>query len=334
MGTPACAPRAAVGGLCATVLTVTHLVPLICGPQESELALWEQALNAQAVGYRVVAARDLSVSDRERAEVAVVANPDPSQIASFPGLKWVQSLWAGVEKLVNELPASLPIVRLVDPALADTMAQAVLSWVLYLHRNHHLYREQQQRGVWQPHSLVLPQDRKVAVLGMGELGLAAGLKLHQERFEVTGWSRTDASARCPFPCFAGQHALPEVLAKADIVVVLLPLTAETEGLLGADLLPLLPAGASLINFARGPIVVEQALLAALDNQLAHAVLDVFNTEPLPASHPFWQHNKVTVLPHVSAQTSVLSASRIASQNLQRWFDSGVMPPSVDRVQGY
>lgn len=315
---------------------MTPIIPFVSEASQDERREWRDALPEALADIAVVKPFD-TLSDEERmaARVAIVANPDPAQVADLPNLVWVQSLWAGVERLIAELPADGPlIVRLTDPQMADTMSEAVLAWTLYLHRDMPRYMAQQRKGIWKGHTLLLPEERTVSVLGVGKLGSAAARRLKSNGFRVLGWSRSPKTID-GIDCFHGAEGLATVLAQTDIAVLLMPLTAETQGLIGPLQLAQLKPGAALINFARGPIIDETALLKALnEGPIGHAVLDVFNEEPLPAAHPFWTHEKVTVLPHISAPTITGTASKIVADNISRYFSDGTIPPSVDRAHGY
>lgn len=315
---------------------MTPIVPFVSEASQDERREWRDALPEALADIAVVKLfKDLTDAERRTARVAIVANPDPAQVAALPNLVWVQSLWAGVERLTAELPADGPrIVRLTDPQMADTMSEAVLAWTLYLHRDMPRYMAQQREGIWKGHSLLLPQERTVSVLGLGKLGSAAAQRLKDNDFRVLGWSRSPKTMD-GIECLHGTDGLVEVLAQSDIVVLLMPLTAETNGMIGPSQLASMKPGAALINFARGPIIDETALLHALNaGAVGHAVLDVFNEEPLPATHPFWRHDKVTVLPHISAPTITSTASRIVAGNISRYFADGTIPHSVDRKRGY
>lgn len=311
------------------------VIPFVSRARPDVAARWIEALGAAMPSRRIVAFAQLSAEEREQARVALVADPEPAELTLLPALEWVQSLWAGVEGLMAELPAGdLRIVRLVDPMLARTMANAVLSWTLYLYRDMPRYRSQQEQKVWRQHVLRPVEEVTVGILGLGALGSAAGATLAGQGFPVVGWSRTPASVE-GVSCFSGPDGLDEVLRQADILVVLLPLTGETRGLLSAGRLARLPAGAALINFGRGPIVDSAALVQALDaGRLSHAVLDVFDKEPLSAQSPFWDHPAVTVLPHISAPTNMRTASRVAADNIEAFLASGVIPAGTDRRRGY
>lgn len=310
-------------------------IPFICNPDYPFAGQWIAALQQAMPDEEVVPLDALDAHARASCTVAIVANPLPQDIRQLPQLRWVHSVWAGVERLVADLAdLELSIVRLVDPQLAETMAEAVLAWTLYLHRDMPLYAAQQTRRQWLAADYARPQDKTVGLLGLGSLGEAAAYRLAGAGFKVCGWSRTRKSVP-HVECFAGAVELPSMLGKTDILVCLLPLTGETRELLNATTLAQLPPHASLINFARGPIVCDDALRAALDvGRIRHAVLDVFSSEPLPADSWQWAHPRVTVLPHISAPTDRQTASAIVGQNIRRYRETGEIPESVDRVRGY
>lgn len=296
---------------------------------------WAQVLSEHLPDERVVPFGELTDDEKLAVEIAVVANPDPSEVAQLTGLKWIHSLWAGVERLVAELGNSAPpIVRLVDPELARTMAEAVLAWTYYLHRDMPAYRELQQAKTWKSLPYVRPENVTVGLLGLGALGIKSAERLRQAGFVVKGWSRSPKQCE-GVETFSGDDGLDAVLGASDIIVCLVPLTPETLGLLNMSKLSLLKPGASLINFARGPVVVSSDVIAALDSgQLSHAVLDVFDTEPLPENSPFWTHPKVTVLPHISGPTDRDTAAAIVASNIQAYRKTGAMPATIDIARGY
>ena len=278
--------------------------------------------------------RHLDDDERRAARVAIVSDPDPKDLAALPALEWVHSLWAGVETLVAGVAERVGIVRLVDPALARAMSEAVLAWTLYLHRDVPRYLAQQRARTWAYRELVPAAERRVGVLGLGELGATSARALAAHGFDVAGWSRSAKTIE-GVRTFSGDDGLGALIERSDVLVVLLPLTDATRGLLDGGALDRLPAGASLINVARGPILVEADLLARLDTgRLEHAVLDVFDVEPLPGDHPFWDHPRVTVMPHVAAPTPRRAAARLTAGAVRRWYRSGELPPTVDRARGY
>ncbi|MBK1711931.1 2-hydroxyacid dehydrogenase [Rubrivivax gelatinosus] len=261
--------------------------------------------------------------DHGDAEFAVVANPVPGALADMPSLVFVQSLWAGVERLLADttLPPGLPVARMVDPAMSAAMAETALWAVLALHRGFFDYAAQQRAGVWQQQAQRRADEVAVLVLGRGEMGGTVGARLAALGYRVEHWQR-------------GRELAP-LLAGADIVINLLPLTAATHDLVDARFFAALPPGAAFVNLGRGAHVVEADLLAALDaGRLRHAVLDVFRSEPLPAGHAFWRHPRVTLLPHAAAATDARSASRVAAANLRAWRDGRPVAHLVDRGRGY
>jgi glyoxylate/hydroxypyruvate reductase len=311
-------------------------IALIGSFASGEQRLWLEALHRAMPQERILPDEEIGAPDD--VEVAIVANPDPAQVRRFENLGWVQSLWAGVEKLVAEPAfASIPVVRMVDPELGRTMAEAVLAWTLYLHRDMPAYLAQQRASQWRQLPYLRPADRRVGLLGLGTLGTAAARVLRTAGFAVKGWSRTPKRSEDldGIETRNGSGGLHEVVSSSDILVCLLPLTQQTRHLVDATLLKLLPARASLINFGRGALVRTPDLIAALDEErLAHAVLDVFDEEPLPPASPLWLHPRVTVLPHISADTDPRTASQIVANNIGLWRQTGRIPLPVDRSRGY
>lgn len=314
---------------------MSHVLPFIAMPDDPSVDGWVAALQRAMPDEKVIPFDKLDEGQRQTCTVAVVANPRTEDLRRLPRLRWVHSLWAGVEHLVNDcLRADITIVRLTDPQMARTMAEAVLAWTLYLHRDMPAYLRQQRECLWQPLEYVRPDDRRIGLLGLGALGEPAARRLHEAGFAVQGWSR---APHCipGIRCHTGEAGLTALLAHTDILVCLLPLTAQTRGLLNEARLGALSPGASLINFSRGAVVDDAALRRALDGgTLRHAVLDVFSTEPLPADSWHWTHPGVTVLPHISAPTDRRTASAIVAANMAAYRRTGAIPTGIDPSRGY
>ena len=276
------------------------------------------------------------IGDPAEIDYALVWRPEPGFLASLPNLTLILSLGAGVDHLLGDprLPLHLPIVRLVDPHMTDAMSEYVVLQVLRLHRRDLDYRAQQEAGLWHELDQQNAVERRVGILGLGELGQDAAKKLKALGFDVAGWSRS-ARTVAGVRCHAGAAGLPLLLGRSEILVCLLPLTAETEGILNARNLALLPRGAALVNAARGAHLVEDDLFAALaSGHISGAVLDVFHDEPLPAGHPFWRHPRVVVTPHVAAFTNPATAAPIILDNIRRFEEGRPLLKRVDPARGY
>ncbi len=270
------------------------------------------------------------------ADLALVATPHEGLFSRLPRLKLVQSIWMGVDALLADpaLPHHVPLARCIDPGMVAAMGESVLSDVIDFHRHHYLYRRQQAEKKWKKLRQYMAADRTVGLLGLGELGSTIGAMLRSFQFKVLGWSRRLKSV-AGVESYAGAQGLAQMLPKCNIVVCLLPLTDETRGILNATTLALLPAGAAVVNVARGAHVVEADLLAALDSgHVARAYLDVFETEPLPAGHPYWAHPGVSITPHSAALTEPRTALPMIVENINR-VRSGQAPLAlVDFSAGY
>jgi glyoxylate/hydroxypyruvate reductase A len=267
--------------------------------------------------------RDDAPFDHAAIDAAVVANPEPGLLARLPRLRLIQSLWAGVDKLLADvsLPLDVPLARMVDPAMNAAMAETALWAVLGLHRRYFDYAAQQQQAQWRQHPQRRADEVPVLVLGAGQMGGAVAARLAAQGYRVDTWRASDG--------------VPAPLAGAEIVINLLPLTPATRGMLDARFFAALPRGASLVNLARGAHVVDDDLLAALDaGHLQRAVLDVFATEPLPAAHPYWRHPRVTVLPHAAALTDPRSGALAVASNLRALARGEPVANVVDRARGY
>jgi glyoxylate/hydroxypyruvate reductase A len=245
----------------------------------------------------------------------------------------VLNLWAGVENVVGNTTLTQPLARMVDHGLT----QGMMEWVTGHTLRHHLGMDRHIHGLngaWDKHVPPLAEDRRITVLGLGALGSACALALAGLGFSVTGWSRSPRAVN-GVRCLNGEDGLAQALSTAEIVVLLLPLTAATENLLNADRLAMMPRGAVILNPGRGALIDDAALLAALDRgQIGHATLDVFRVEPLPADHPFWAHPSVTVTPHIASETRPASASRVIAENVRRGEAGEPFLHLVDRTLGY
>lgn len=292
---------------------------------------WAPVLADLAPEIELVRA-DEAAADPARIDAIIYAPGGPVEdLSPFVNARLVQSLWAGVERIVTNPTLTQPLARMVDPGLTRGMAEYCTGWALRAHLGMDAYA---QDGLWR-HDLTPPLacDRQVTILGMGELGRSAAAMLAGIGFRLAGFS---ASGRAvPGVRMFGPDGLDRALAGAEILICLLPDTPGTRGLLDARRLSLLPQGAWLVNAGRSTLLEEGDLLAALDaGHLGHAVLDVLRTEPLPPDHPFWSHSRVTVTPHIAAQTRPETAAPVVIDNLRRVMEGRTPLHLVDRERGY
>ena len=274
-------------------------------------------------------------------EFAMTWYHPPGSLAHYPNLKAVFSMGAGVDHLFRD--AQLPdvaIARVVDPDLTNRMSEYVVLHALSIMRQTRRYREQQKQlqwidDDWQPAA----SDVRVGVMGLGVLGSDAAQKLKHIGFDVAGWSRSMKSID-GIHCFAGENELPAFLARTDILVVLLPLTDATRGIINGKLLRGLardgrvPAP-SLINAGRGNLQIERDILECLnDGTLHEAVLDVFQTEPLPETSPLWTHPRVTITPHNASVSDPMAVARAIAAQIRRVEKGEALLNRVSRARGY
>lgn len=269
-------------------------------------------------------------------EFALVWKPPPGVLRTFPNLKAIFSIGAGVDHLFEDpnLPEGVPVVRMVEPELTRGMTEYVVLHVLRHHRRQREIEANQRAHDWKVIAVPTAPSRKIGIMGLGELGGASARALAALEFDVAGWSRT--LRQIPgVRCLHGASGLDEFLSRTEILICLLPLTPDTEGILDARLFAKLPKGASLINAARGGHQNEDDILEALESgQLSEATLDVFNAEPLPANHPFWDHPRITVTPHNASLTDPEGAVRQVVENIRRIRRGEIPTNVVNRTEGY
>ena len=259
------------------------------------------------------------VPEPEAVEMAVVWD-DLDALAGLPALRAVVVLGAGVDHLLGRLdamPEGVACLRIVDDSVRAQMVEWVLLALVTHTRRWDDYREQQRAGSYEELPVPAPPDLVVGILGFGVLGRATGELLRDIGYRVRGWSRSAKRAE-GIECFAGDEELGAFLGDCDVVVCMLPLTAQTEGLLRRDTFAMMKRGAYLINAARGGHVVEADLVAAIDEgRLSGATLDVQREEPMPAGHPFWSHPRIRITPHVATYTLARFCAAQVADNYRR-----------------
>lgn len=235
-------------------------------------------------------------------DFAMVYTPPAGVFQSYPNLKGILYMGAGVDALFRDLdfPKTVPLARTVDARTLRSIGEYVVMTVLSHCRNYHGYIKNQAAGRWDRRPPLMAEETPIGLMGVGEIGSSVARQLRPFDFPLQTWSRTPKRI-AGVDSFSGQNELRRFLARSRILVCLLPLTPETRGILNRDTLPQLPRGAFVINVARGEHVVEADLIEALESgHLAGACLDVFPSEPLPAQHPFWHHPDIIVTPHVAS----------------------------------
>jgi glyoxylate/hydroxypyruvate reductase A len=276
------------------------------------------------------------IGDPNDIEYALVWKPPQGELKTYPNLKAIFSLGAGIDHLASdpELPKDVPVVRMVEPGLTAGMTEFVIMSVLYHHRFMLDYAAQARAHQWREIDQVPAWERRVGIMGLGVLGGDAAEALVGLRFDVAGWSGSPKDLP-GVTSFHGADGFLPFLNRSDILVCLLPLTPETTDILDARAFAALPKGAALISVGRGPQVVEEDLLAALDSgHLDGATLDVFREEPLPADSPFWDHPRVVVVPHVASMTIARGACEFVIDNIRRFEAGQPLRHVVDLNKGY
>ena len=275
------------------------------------------------------------IGDPREVRFLAAWQPPSDLAAQFPNLEILFSTGAGTDQFdFSAIPAALPVVRMVESGIIQGMVEYVTLAVLSIHRDRRTYHDQQRAHIWQSHQVQPASARRVGVLGLGSLGSAVLQRLSAFGFSCAGWSRSPRQIQ-GIECHAGPQGLPDLLARTDILICLLPLTEDTRGILCTSLFEQLPRGAAVINVGRGGHLVQDDLLRALEaGQLSGAVLDVCEPEPLPPEHPFWTHPKVMLTPHIASMTQPETAVDAVVDNLRRHQQGLPMTGLVDRQLGY
>jgi glyoxylate/hydroxypyruvate reductase A len=303
-------------------------------PAEDKTEWWCQMLRDLMPDWNVYPIN--KVPDPDAITYSVLWRPATGAMKPFKNLKAIVSLGAGIDHVLadEELPLHVPIIRTVGTDLTQRMKEYVALHVLRHHRELPAIQANQMRQVWE--QIVVPPatQRRVGVMGLGNLGAVAADLLSQIGFEVSGWSRSPKDLP-GIKCYSGSEGFGAFLEGTEILVCLLPLTENTRGILNADTFNRLKRGASIINAARGPHLVDSDLLEALNSgQISTATLDVFHVEPLPKSHPFWTNPKITVTPHVASLIDAPTGSKIVAKNIRTFDETGTVADLADAKRGY
>lgn len=276
------------------------------------------------------------VDKKERVNFAVCWNHPEKVLGNYPNLRAVSSLGAGVNHLLDDesLPNDIPISRLITDSLQSQMGDYVLNAITNYRLHTYRYFDQKRTGDWKPHGNISKASTPVGIMGLGEMGLHVATLLSQQGYKVNGWSRSKKELD-GVSTFAGNDELDAFLNETKVLVNLLPLTEETDGILDLDLFKKLKKPGYLINVGRGSHLVEEDLIYAFDmDYLEGACLDVFEEEPLPKNHTFWNRPQIMVTPHVAAITPAEEAAKVIVENYKRAMSGMELMFEVDREKGY
>ncbi len=274
--------------------------------------------------------------DKAEVEYAVVWKPPPGGLKTFPNLKCIVSMGAGIDHLLADpdLPRQVPIIRTVGGELRQRMREYLALHVLRFHRRLPDIEAAQRRKDWEQIITPPAPRRCVGIMGLGNMGAEAAHTLAELGFAVHGWSRRPKRLH-GITCHHGDDGLADFLARSEILICLLPLTPATEGILNRRLFARLPEGACLINVGRGPHLVEKDLIPALDSgRLGGATLDVLQKEPPPEDHPFWTHPKILLTPHIASLIDPEAGAKVIAENIRRFMAGESVSGMVDLSQGY
>jgi glyoxylate/hydroxypyruvate reductase A len=294
---------------------------------------WRSALAAHLPAFKMSVEGD--DYDPATVDVALVWTIPDGLLARFSDLKAVLSLGAGVNQIdPSQIPAHVPLARLVDETLTRTMVDYAKAVVYRYHRCLDQFEKASNDARWMFIAPKATSETFVAILGLGQLGRAIAFALRDEGFRVGGWSRS-AQPLAGIETFAERHGLTTLVSRADIVINVLPLTRHTTHILCGELFQYFRRGSRLVNIGRGQHLVEDDLLQAISaGILSGATLDVTAVEPLPPSHPFWHHPDILVTPHVAGLSSPTSAAPMVAHNIRRAMTGQVLLNQVDLARGY
>jgi len=284
----------------------------------------------------IIVDRDATPEQKAACQYALAWKPRPGELTALSKLQAIFGLGAGVDGILadNSLPSDVPLIRMVESGLTQGMVEYCLWQVLYHHRRFWETEAAQRQHHWLEQYYPAPWDRTVGVMGLGEIGHAVATQLMSFKFKLRGWSRT-AKVIDGVSCFVSLDSLPAFLNGCEIVLCLLPLTAETRGFLNADFFAHLPMGAALINAGRGAQLNEADLLAAMRfGRIGSATLDVFQTEPLPPEHPFWRQERLFITPHNASFTDPRAAAQAIHRQISDHRSGLPLQHVVDRTRGY
>ncbi|MCJ7466461.1 MAG: glyoxylate/hydroxypyruvate reductase A [Maribacter sp.] len=301
--------------------------------QDHKIDAWKTALKAADPNIPVFSyLEDHPVS---QIDMALVWKHPQGTLNRYPNLKCIASSGAGVDFIFkDDYPKKIPITRIVDTMLANDMSEHVIAVIFSYLKNLGQYRLDQIRGIWKPIDYHRVSDYTIGILGVGALGAVLAKDLRNYGFQAQGWARSKKDI-AGLPMYVGDGQLPSFLAGTQILVCLLPLTGKTTGILNKQLFGQLPQGAYIINVARGGHLIDTDLVEMIDSgHLSGACLDVYHEEPLPNTHPFWQHDKIHMTPHYASVSDTASVVPQIIENYHRLQKGRPLLHLVSPSKGY
>ncbi|MGI9548124.1 MAG: 2-hydroxyacid dehydrogenase [Flavobacteriaceae bacterium] len=302
--------------------------------QDGKIESWQKALQTEAPNVKFYSY--LEAHPKNEIEVAIVWKHPKGIFKEYPKVKYIASFGAGVDFLLTDkdIGEQVLITRVVDPVLANDMAEFVLAVILSKLKNLDKYNSKQVQGIWEPEQYKRIEEMTVGIMGIGALGTKLGDVLNKLGFNVIGWSGS-LKKLDTLISYAGEGQRDEFLSKSEILVCLLPLTEQTRGILNRKLFEALPPQAYVINVARGGHLVDEDLIDVIDEgHLSGACLDVFHDEPLPLDHPFWKHPKIFMTPHVASVSDVDAVVPQLIENYFRYKNGLTLINQVSTKRGY
>ena len=296
--------------------------------------VWKRALLAHLPTLKILHLRD--IADPAEIDYALVWKPPEGFFDRMANLRLIVNLGAGVDSLVQrkDLPTGIPITRITDPQMARMMAGYVLFAVLRHARDIPFFEQAQRSGEWVYRHPRSPEETSVVVLGLGQLGARAAYELQRQGFKVTGWSRSPRQIE-GVECLSGMETLDAVIGRAEILVVMLPITPQTHRILDRERLQKLPRGAAFVNVARGALVDQAALADLLQSgHIGAATLDVFDKEPLPQGDLLWTMPNVLITPHLASVAIPSSSAQQIAENIRRVWAGQAADNAIDPARGY
>jgi glyoxylate/hydroxypyruvate reductase A len=294
-------------------------------------APWVEALKKETPGINVYAYPE--AHDPEEIEYVISWKHPRGIFKHYPNLKAIASMGGGVDHITSdpEIPKNVVITRIIDDQLSEDMSDFVLALVMDDIRNisfHHSIH------TWKPIQYKRIEEEHIGIMGLGIMGSAVAQTLLKNRFNVSGWCKTPKKL-AGINTYSGEKQLEKFLNRSTILICLLPLTQETENILNKELFEKLPKGAYIINVARGQHLMEYDLLEMIDKgHISGASLDVFRTEPLPQEHPFWDHPKIKITPHIASITNPNKVVHQLIDNYRRMKDGKKLINTIERRLGY